>query len=299
VASPPRQPAPEADSRLPPAGPRPALRTRAGTLALDRTVVVGVLNATPDSFSDGGLHQDPARAAAAAAQMVAEGAGMLDLGAESTRPGAVPVPADEELRRLLPVLRAVRAAVRVPLSVDTTKAAVAEAALAEGADLVNDVSAGRQDPAMFASCAAAGVPIVLMHMQGTPATMQAEPRYGDVVGEVTSFLAERAAAARVAGIAPEGIVLDPGIGFGKTVDQNCRLIRRLDALVALGYPVLVGVSRKSFLGRLLGGRDVGARLFGTAAAVALAVAGGAKLVRVHDVAAIHDVVVVTEAVLGA
>jgi dihydropteroate synthase len=299
VASPPRQPAPEADSRLPPAGPRPALRTRAGTLALDRTVVVGVLNATPDSFSDGGLHQDPARAAAAAAQMVAEGAGMLDLGAESTRPGAVPVPADEELRRLLPVLRAVRAAVRVPLSVDTMKSSVAEAAIAEGADLVNDVSAGRQDPALFASCAAAGVPIVLMHMQGTPATMQAEPRYGDVVGEVTSFLAERAAAARAAGIAPEGIVLDPGIGFGKTVDQNCRLIRRLDALVALGYPVLVGVSRKSFLGRLLGGRDVGARLFGTAAAVALAVAGGAKLVRVHDVAAIHDVVVVSEAVLGA
>ena len=299
MASPPRQPAPEADSRLPPAGPRPALRTRAGTLALDRTVVVGVLNATPDSFSDGGLHQDPGRAAAAAAQMVAEGAGMLDLGAESTRPRAVPVPADEELRRLLPVLRAVRAAVRVPLSVDTMKSSVAEAAIAEGADLVNDVSAGRQDPALFASCAAAGVPIVLMHMQGTPATMQAEPRYGDVVGEVTSFLAERAAAARAAGIAPEGIVLDPGIGFGKTVDQNCRLIRRLDALVALGYPVLVGVSRKSFLGRLLGGRDVGARLFGTAAAVALAVAGGAKLVRVHDVAAIHDVVVVSEAVLGA
>ena len=152
---------------------------------------------------------------------------------------------------------------------------------------------------MFSSCAAAGVPIVLMHMQGTPATMQAEPRYGDVVGEVASFLTERAAAARAAGIAPEGIVLDPGIGFGKTVDQNCRLIRRLDALVALGYPVLVGVSRKGFLGRLLGGRDVGARLFGTAAAVVLAVAGGAKLVRVHDVAAIHDVIVVAEAVLGA
>jgi dihydropteroate synthase len=231
--------------------------------------------------------------------MVAEGAGMLDLGAESTRPGATPVPVDEELRRLLPVLRTVRAAVRVPLSVDTMKAAVAEAAIAEGADVVNDVSAGRQDPAMFSSCAAAGVPIVLMHMHGTPATMQAEPRYGDVVGEVTSFLAERAAAARAAGIAPEGIVLDPGIGFGKTVDQNCRLIQRLDALVALGYPVLVGVSRKSFLGRLLGGRDAGARLFGTAAAVALAVAGGAKLVRVHDVAAIHDVVVVSEAVLCA
>jgi dihydropteroate synthase len=231
--------------------------------------------------------------------MVAAGAGMLDVGAESTRPGAGPIPLDEELRRLLPVLRAVRAAVRIPLSVDTTKAAVAQAAIAEGADVVNDVSAGRADPAMFSSCAAAGVPIVLMHMQGTPATMQAEPRYGDVVGEVASFLEERARAARAAGIAAEQIVLDPGIGFGKTVDHNCRLLRRLDALVALGYPVLVGVSRKGFLGRLLDGRDAGERLFGTAAAVALAIAGGAKLVRVHDVAAIHDVVVVTEAVLGA
>jgi dihydropteroate synthase len=276
-----------------------ALRTRAGVLALDRAVVVGVLNATPDSFSDGGAHLDPGRAAAAAAEMVAAGAGLLDLGAEATRPGAAPVPQEEELRRLLPVLRAVRAAVRVPLSVDTTKAAVAEAAIAEGADVVNDVSAGRADPAMFSSCARASVPIVLMHMQGTPATMQAEPRYGDVVGEVASFLSERAGAARAAGIAAEQIVLDPGIGFGKTVDHNCRLLRRLDALVALGYPVLVGVSRKGFIGRLLQGRDVEQRLFGTAAAVALAVAGGAKLVRVHDVAAVHDVVVVTEAVLGA
>jgi len=299
VASPPRPPASEGLPRSPLAGRPVALRTRAGLLALDRAVVVGVLNATPDSFSDGGAHLDPGRAASAAAEMVAAGAGMLDLGAESTRPGASPVPQQEELRRLLPVLRAVRAAVRVPLSVDTTKAAVAEAAIAEGADVVNDVSAGRADPVMFSSCARASVPIVLMHMQGTPATMQAEPRYGDVVGEVASFLSERAEAARAAGIAAEQIVLDPGIGFGKTVDHNCRLLRRLDALVALGYPVLVGVSRKGFIGRLLQGRDVEQRLFGTAAAVALAVAGGAKLVRVHDVAAVHDVVVVTEAVLGA
>jgi len=299
VVSPPPQRRPEAGPRLPPAGARSTLRTRAGLLALDRAVVVGVVNATPDSFSDGGRHLDPSRAAAAAAAMVAEGAGMLDLGAESTRPGASPVPLDEELRRLLPVLRAVRAAVAVPLSVDTTKAEVARAAIAEGADVVNDVSAGRHDPAMFASCAAAGVPIVLMHMQGTPATMQAAPRYGDVVSEVASFLTERARAAMAAGIAREAIVVDPGIGFGKTVTHNCRLLRRLDALVALGYPVLVGVSRKSFLGRLLGGREAEERLFGTAAAVALAVAGGAKLLRVHEVAAIHDVVVVSEAVLGA
>jgi dihydropteroate synthase len=299
VASPPRPPGSEGLPSSPLAGRPAALRTRAGLLALDRAVVVGVLNATPDSFSDGGVHLDPGRAAAAAAEMVAAGAGMLDLGAESTRPGAAPVPQDEELRRLLPVLRAVRAAVRVPLSVDTSKAPVAEAAIAEGADVVNDVTAGRADPAMFSSCARASVPIVLMHMLGTPATMQAEPRYGDVVGEVASFLEERARAARAAGIAAEQIVVDPGIGFGKTVDHNCRLLRRLDALVALGYPVLVGVSRKGFLGRLLDGRDAQQRLFGTAAAVALAVAGGAKLVRVHDVAAIHDVVVVTEAVLGA
>jgi dihydropteroate synthase len=230
--------------------------------------------------------------------MVADGAAMLDLGAESTRPGAAPVPAAEELRRLLPVLRAVRAAVRVPLSVDTSKAEVARAAIGEGADVVNDVTAGR-DPAMFSSCAAAGVPIVLMHMQGTPATMQAAPRYGDVVSEVVGFLEARAAAAQAAGIARDAIVVDPGIGFGKTVEHNCRLLRRLDALVTLGYPVLVGVSRKGFLGRLLGDREVGARRFGTAAAVALAVAAGARLVRVHDVAAVRDVVVVTEAVLRA
>jgi len=299
VASPPRPPGSEGLPRSPFAGRQAVLRTPAGVLALDRAVVVGILNATPDSFSDGGVHLDPGRAAAAAAEMVAAGAGMLDLGAESTRPGATPVPREEELRRLLPVLRAVRAAVRVPLSVDTTKAAVAEAAIGEGADVVNDVSAGRADAAMLSSCAGAGVPIVLMHMQGTPATMQAEPCYGDVVGEVACFLEERAGAARAAGIAAEQIVLDPGIGFGKTVAHNCRLVRRLDALVALGYPVLVGVSRKGFLGRLLDGRDAGGRLFGTAAAVALAVAGGAKLVRVHDVAAIRDVVAVTEAVLGA
>jgi dihydropteroate synthase len=190
----------------------------------------------------------------------------------------------------------VRAAVGLPLSVDTTKAEVAELALDEGADVVNDVSAGRWDPDMLPLCARRGVPLVLMHMQGTPATMQREPRYTDVVTEVREFLAERAAAALAAGVAPDAIVVDPGIGFGKTVAHNCRLLRRLDLIASLGYPVLVGVSRKGFIGRLLEGRAVEERLHGTAAAVALAVAGGARLVRVHDVAAMRDVVRVAEAV---
>jgi len=260
---------------------------------------MGVLNATPDSFSDGGLHADPSRAAAAAVRMVEAGAAILDIGAESTRPGATAVPADEERARLLPVLRAVRAAVRVPISVDTRKAAVARAALDAGADVVNDVSAGTFDPAMLPTCAAAGVPVVLMHMQGTPATMQRDPRYGDVVAEVAGFLAGRAAAAERAGVAHAAIVVDPGIGFGKTTEHNCLLLARLDLVAALGYPVLVGVSRKGFVGALLGGRPPGERLLGTAAAVAMAVAGGARIVRVHDVGAMRDVVRVVEAIRAA
>jgi dihydropteroate synthase len=280
-------------------GGHPVLRTRSGPLSLDRVALVGILNATPDSFSDGGVHLDPGRAAETALAMAAAGAGMLDLGAESTRPGAAPVPAAEERRRLLPVLRAVRTAVRLPISVDTTKADVAAAALDAGADVVNDVSAGRSDAEMLPLCARERVPVVLMHMQGTPATMQRDPRYTDVVTEVRDFLAARAAAARAAGIPEDAIILDPGIGFGKTVAHNCRLLRRLDLLAALGYPVLVGVSRKGFIGELAGGRASGERLHGTAAAVALAVAGGARLVRVHDVAAMRDVVRVAEAVAGA
>src|SRR5213596_3201594 len=189
-----------------PSGP-PVLRTRSGPLVLDRVALVGILNATPDSFSDGGRHLDPGRAAAAAAEMVAEGAAMLDVGAESTRPGAPPVPADEERRRLLPVLRAVRAAVRVPISVDTSKATIVRLALEEGADVVNDVSAGRLDPGLLPLCAERGVPVVLMHMQGVPATMQDDPCYGDVVAEVAAFLAERARAARAAGVADDAIVV--------------------------------------------------------------------------------------------
>jgi dihydropteroate synthase len=277
----------------------PVLRTRSGAIALDRVAIAGILNATPDSFSDGGRHIEPGRAAAAAAEMVASGAALLDIGAESTRPGALPVPAEEEARRLLPVLRAVRRAVDVPLSVDTRKAAIARLALEEGADLVNDISAGQADPALLPLCARTGVPVVLMHMQGTPVTMQERPHYTDVVAEVSAFLAARARAAMAAGVAREAIIVDPGIGFGKTVRHNCELLRRLDVVVALGYPVLVGVSRKGFLGVLCGGRPTEGRLLGTAAAVALAVAGGAHLVRVHDVGAMRDAVLVAEAVRSA
>jgi dihydropteroate synthase len=262
-------------------------------------VLVGVLNATPDSFSDGGAHLDPARAAAAACEMVAGGAAVLDLGGESTRPGAAPVASAEERRRLLPVLDAVRRVVSVPLAVDTTKADVAAAALDAGADILNDVSAGRFDRRMLPLCARAGVPIVLMHMRGRPATMQRRPAYRDVVAEVRTFLTRRVAAARLAGVARDAIVVDPGIGFGKTVAHNVALLAHLDLLAALGYPVLVGVSRKGFLGALLGGAGVGERTYGTAAAVALAVARGARLLRVHDVAAMRDVVAVATAVARA
>ena len=262
-------------------------------------MLVGVLNATPDSFSDGGLHLDPVRAAATACEMVAAGAAVLDLGGESTRPGATPVVALEERRRLLPVLEAVRAAVGVPLAVDTTKAEVAAAALDAGADIVNDVSAGRFDRRMLPLCARTGVPVVLMHMRGRPATMQRRPAYRDVVADVVAFLGRRVAAARRAGIARTAIVVDPGIGFGKTVAHNVALLAHLDALAALGYPVLVGVSRKGFLGTLLGGAGAGERVYGTAAAVALAVARGARLLRVHDVAAMRDVLAVATAVVRA
>ena len=272
------------------------LETRSGVLSLERVVVVGVINVTPDSFSDGGMYLDPGRAAEAAAAMVAAGAEVLDLGGESTRPGARPVPVPEELRRLLPALRAVRAAVPVPLSVDTRKARVAAAALGEGADLVNDVSAGRFDRAMLPLCAREGVPVVLMHMRGTPATMQRLARYRDVVTEVREFLVRRAAAAQAAGVPREHIVLDPGIGFAKTGAHNLAVLRRLDLVVRLGYPVWVGVSRKRFIGELVGRADPSERTFGTAAAVALAVAGGARLLRVHDVGPMRQVVTVAEAI---
>jgi dihydropteroate synthase len=250
---------------------------------------MGVLNVTPDSFSDGGRYLDPHAALAHALEMVEEGADLIDIGAESSRPGAEPVSETEELRRLIPVVREVCRRVSVPVSVDTTKAAVAAAAIEAGAAMVNDISAGQADPAMMPVVAEAGAAVVLMHMQGTPQTMQQAPRYGSVVEEVRDFLGSRMQAAVQAGIAADQILLDPGIGFGKNLGHNLTLLDRLDSFQSLGRPILVGVSRKAFIGAVLG-RRADDRLMGTAAAVAASLLRGAKVVRVHDVRAMQDVV---------
>ncbi len=243
---------------------------------------MGILNVTPDSFSDGGAYRGPEAAAARGAEMVAEGADIIDVGGESTRPGARPVPEAEELARVIPAVRALRERTDALISVDTMKASVARAALAAGADVVNDVSALRFDPDMAGVVAASGAPIVLMHMRGTPETMQSFPAYRDLFGEISSFLAERVEAARKAGIAADKIILDPGIGFGKTVEDNLALIDGLEFLEALDRPVLAGVSRKGFIGRTLG-LEPGDRLEGSLAAGVICVARGAHILRVHDV----------------
>ncbi len=258
---------------------------------------MGIVNVTPDSFSDGGVHLHPERAAAAARRMAAEGAAIVDIGGESTRPGAAPVSVDEELRRVLPVLEAV--AGEVPLSIDTSKAEVARRAVALGVEMVNDVTALRGDPGMAEVVAEADAYLCLMHMQGEPRTMQADPRYHDVVSEVAAFLEERLTAAVSQGIAEERICLDPGIGFGKTVEHNLALVRGLDAICALGRPVLIGLSRKSTLGRLLG--DPHARtgpLAASLAAAVLAVQRGAAILRVHDVKETVEALAVVRAVEG-
>jgi dihydropteroate synthase len=258
-------------------------------------LVMGVVNVTPDSFSDGGQYLDPETAVAHGLRLEKEGAAILDVGGESTRPGALPVSLDEELRRIVPVLEAFTAAeVDALLSVDTSKAQVAQRALQAGAAFVNDVTALRGDPEMASVVAAAGVDCCLMHMLGDPRTMQQDPRYGDVVDEVKAFLEERMEFAMRQGIAVERIVLDPGIGFGKTVAHNLELLRRVDELVALGRPILVGSSRKSFIGELTR-RPVDERAAGTIATDVLAYAGGARIFRVHDVAPVHDALTVAAA----
>jgi dihydropteroate synthase len=246
--------------------------------------VMGVVNVTPDSFSDGGLWLDAGAAVGHGVELHAEGAAILDIGGESTRPGADPVGTDEELRRVIPVLEGLRE--RAPgavLSIDTSKLAVARAALQAGAAYVNDVTAMRHDPAIAALVAEAGVDCCLMHMQGEPRTMQADPRYGDVVDDVRAFLEERAAFAIGEGVAPERVQVDPGIGFGKTLEHNLTLLRRLDEIAALGFPVVVGVSRKSFLGALTGREAAADRVAATVAANVLAYERGARVFRVHDV----------------
>ena len=285
---------------------------------------MGVINVTTDSFSDGGRFLEPSTAAAHAKALVTAGADLLDVGGESTRPGAEPVPERDEIARVVPVIDAIRqTGITTPITVDTMKASVARAALAAGANAVNDVSALNADPEMAHAVAEAGVPVCLMHMAGSPRTMQASPHYDNVVAEVAAYLERRMELAVKAGIARHRLAIDPGIGFGKTVRHNLLLIKHLDQLARLGAPVVLGTSRKSFIGRLLGEMDrqrtaatgrpgidphpidavtdrpVTEREWGTAASIALGMAGGARVVRVHDVAAMADVARVADAILRA
>jgi dihydropteroate synthase len=249
-----------------------------------RPKVMGIVNATPDSFSDGGRFLAPEAALAQARKLIVDGADILDVGAESTRPGAEPVAAEAEIERLVPLIAAIRAESAIPISVDTMKPVVARAAIAAGATIWNDVAALRFAPDSLATAAELGCEVVLMHMQGEPRTMQAEPRYGDVVTEVRDFLAERAQAAIAVGVAREKIWLDPGIGFGKrSLDHNLPLLAHLDRVVALGFPVLLGASRKAFIGALDGGAQADARLGGSIAAALAGASAGVAVVRVHDV----------------
>jgi dihydropteroate synthase len=259
-----------------------------------RPAVMGVLNVTPDSFSDGGEFLAPGAALAHARAMIAEGADLLDVGGESTRPGADPVAAEEELRRVMPVVEALAGEGAVPISIDTSKAVVARAATAAGASFVNDVTALRGDPEMAAVVAAAGADLCLLHMQGEPRTMQEDPRYDDVVAEVKAFLEERLAFAVAQGVAEQRVWLDPGIGFGKTLDHNLELLRRLEEIVALGRPVVIGASRKRFIGALTG-RPEQERAAGTVAVNVMAFERGARMFRVHDVGATRDALAVASA----
>jgi len=261
-----------------------------------RPAVMGIVNVTPDSFADGGRASALADALALAARLEAEGADLLDVGGESSRPGAAPVPEAEELRRVLPVVEALAATARVSISVDTVKAGVARRALAAGATVINDITA-LADPAMAAAVAGAGAGVVLMHMAGTPRTMQHNPRYGDVTAEVLEFLALRVEAAEAAGVPRVRIAVDPGIGFGKTLAHNLELLRNLGRFATLGCAVLVGTSRKGFLGAITG-RPVGERSVASVASALAAVARGASVVRVHDVGPTVDALKVWGALEG-
>jgi dihydropteroate synthase len=246
-------------------------------------LVMGILNVTPDSFSDGGKFPTVETAVAQAQKMVEDGADLIDIGGESTRPGSLPISESEQISRVIPVISAIRSRRSIPISIDTTRAKVAEAALDAGANIVNDISAGLDDPALLSLVAARKVLVILMHMQGRPATMQIDPMYADVVADVKKFLFDRLGYAKTIGIDPADVLLDPGIGFGKTVEHNLQLLNRLSKLTSLGCPLVVGASRKGFIGTITG--ESGERLFGTAATVAWSAANGAAIVRVHDVTA--------------
>jgi dihydropteroate synthase len=260
--------------------------------------IMGVVNVTPDSFSDGGTFEEPDAAIRHARRLVDEGAKIVDVGGESTRPGAAPVAAGDELRRVVPVIEGIAAlGLQAQISVDTMKLAVAEAAVDAGATYVNDVTAFRHDPDLAGLVADRGLDCCLMHMLGAPRTMQEDPRYDDVVSDVKAFLEERLAAAVAAGVPEERVQLDPGIGFGKTLEHNLELLRRLDEIAALGRPVVLGTSRKSFIGRLTG-RDVAGRVHGTVATCVIGLERGARVFRVHDVAAVADGLAVAAATLA-
>ena len=256
----------------------------------DKPLVMGILNVTPDSFSDRGAFFFPDRALERAMSMVAEGADIIDVGGESTRPFAVATPLDEELRRVVPTVEAIRARSDVPLSIDTYKAEVAAAAIHAGADIINDISALSLDPGMADVVARSGLPVVLMHMLGTPGDMQVDPMYTDAVGEIKAYFVERIAFARRAGIDEENIVIDPGIGFGKRLEDNLAIIRGLSRFKELGRPILMGASMKSFLGRIAGSTALEDRADGSLASAAISLWNGADIVRVHDVARTRKVV---------
>jgi dihydropteroate synthase len=264
----------------------------------ERTLVMGVLNVTPDSFSDGGQFFSLDRAVEHARQMIAEGADIIDIGGESTRPGSAFVSEAEELQRVIPVIERLTSQTSVPISIDTTKPSVARAALAAGAEIVNDISALRFDPLIADETARAGAGLVLMHSRGTPKTMQQLPPVDDIVSEVIDGLRESIAVAQQHGVAPESIAVDPGIGFGKTAEQNVELIAKLDQITSAfsEFPLLIGTSRKSFIGKLLDGAPADQRIYGTIASVTASVLNGAHIVRVHDVRAAIEAIKVADAV---
>jgi dihydropteroate synthase len=277
--------------------PGVTLNCRSRKLELGRrTLIMGILNVTPDSFSDGGLFVEAEAAVEYAEGMVSEGADIIDIGGESSRPGADSVPAEAEMDRVLPVIEKLAKTTEIPISIDTYKSSVARHALDMGACVVNDISALRADPDMASVIAEAGVPVVLMHMKGTPKDMQLDPHYDSLICEIISFLRARIQAAVDAGISPSQIIIDPGIGFGKTVAHNLEIIRRLRQFKSLGKPILIGTSRKSFIGKVLA-LPVDDRLEGTAATVATAIANGADIVRVHDVREMARVVRMTDAIV--
>lgn len=262
-----------------------------------RLWLMGILNVTPDSFYDGGRFLDEEKAISRALELAAQGIDILDIGGESSRPGSEPIPAEEELKRVLPVIKTIRPRVKCLLSIDTTKAVVAKAALEEGVEIINDISALRADPEMSQVVAESKAGVILMHMKGTPKTMQLNPSYQDVISEITSFFQERMAAAQEKGIKAEQIILDPGIGFGKRLEDNLKLINGLDSFLFLGRPLLVGISRKSFIGQVLN-LPPEERLEGTIASAIISFLRGASILRVHDPMAISRAVRVAEAILA-